>query len=486
MKSNKLLVFALLLVLVAPALLASHSLAKLYPETVEGDVIKIGMTISLSGRYQHEGVQALCGIQAAIDYFNEKGGINVGGKTYKLQLIYYDDQSKKDLINSLYTQIVTSDGAQFLLAPYSSGLTLSAAPISQQYKRIMISHGGASNKIFEQGYQYMVQVLSPASEYFKSTLELLAKVDPNAKIAFIYKNTAFAKAVMAGAKKYAEQFGLQVVYENAYEPETTDFSSLITEARSAGANVLIGGGHYQDGFQLVKQAHELGWKLKFISILVAVTHESFYKDLGPSVAENVAGPSQWEPAAAYSPEAAKKAGIEWFGPTKEEWMQLFNWHCEGTPAYQAAEAGASIVFLVKAIMEANSLDTDAVRQAMNNIHIMTFFGPLKIDPETGLQVGHPMVLLQWQNGEKKIVYPEAAATADPVYPAPNWWKEEAMEATETMTETAMEETTEQPAATTAATMEETTTTEERGNQQLLLAAVIVIIIVVAVALLLRR
>ncbi len=482
-KSNKLFVFVLLFILTAPAILASHSLAKLYPEAVTGDVIKIGMTISLSGKYQHEGTQALCGIQAAIDYFNDKGGITVGGKAYKLQLIYYDDQSKKDLINSLYTQIVTSDGAQFLLAPYSSGLTLAAAPISQQYKRIMISHGGASNKIFEQGYQYMVQVLSPASEYFKSTLEFLAKTDPNAKIAFIYENAAFAKAVMAGAKKYAEDFGLNVVYENTYEPGATEFSSLIAEAKSAGADVLVGGGHYQDGFQLVKQAHELGWKLKFISLLVAVTHESFYKDLGPEVAENVAGPSQWEPAAAYSPEAAKKAGIEWFGPTKEEWIQLFNKHCEGTPAYQAAEAGAAIVFLVKAIMEANSLDTDAVRQAMNNVNIMTFFGPLKIDPETGLQVGHPMVLLQWQNGKKEIVYPESAATAEAVYPAPNWWKTE-----ETMTET-MEETTTQPAKTTteAETMEETTTTTGGGgNQQLLIAAIIVIIIIVAAALLLRR
>ncbi|MEB3773908.1 MAG: amino acid ABC transporter substrate-binding protein [Desulfurococcales archaeon] len=479
----------LLALLVAPAVLSINALAKTYPEQVSGDVIKIGMTISLSGKYQHEGMQALCGIQAAIDYFNDKGGIDVGGKKYKLQLIYYDDQSKKDLINSLYTQLVTSDGAMFLLAPYSSGLTLAAAPISQQYKRIMISHGGASDKIFQQGYQYMVQILTPASKYFKTTLELIKEKDPQAKIAFIYENAAFAKAVMGGAKAYAKELGLNVVYENTYEPKSTDFSSIIAEAKSSGAEVLIGGGHYEDGFQLVKQAYELGWKLKFISILVAVTHESFYKDLGPSIAENVAGPSQWEPMASYTPEAAKKAGKEWFGPTKEEWLSYFNKHCEGTPAYQAAEAGAAIVFLVKAIQEAGSLDTDAVRQAMNNLDIMTFFGPLKIDPKTGLQVGHPMVLLQWQNGEKQIIYPESAATADPVYPAPNWWK--AAEATEKTTTTTEEKTTGKPAGeattiTTSGPAEETATTEEGGNQLLIAGIIIIILIIAAAALFMRR
>ena len=57
---------------------------------------------------------------------------------------------------------------------------------------------------------------------------------------------------------------------------------------------------------------------------------------------------------------------------------------------------------------------------MNNLHFMTFFGEWKIDPKTGKQIGHKMVVFQWQGGEKKIVWPEAAANADPYYPIPTW------------------------------------------------------------------
>ena len=175
--------------------------------------------------------------------------------------------------------------------------------------------------------------------------------------------------------------------------------------------------------QLVKQAHDLGWKLKFIAILVAPTLVDFYKQLSPTIAEGVAAPAQWEVGVKYSPEVAKKLGIEWYGPTNYEYAhELFVSKCGEEPDYHAAEASAAILYLVKAIEKANSLDNDKVREAFNNLKLMTFFGPLWIDPQTGKQVGHPMILIQWQNGKKEIIWPPTAATAKPVYEPVNWWK----------------------------------------------------------------
>lgn len=75
---------------------------------------------------------------------------------------------------------------------------------------------------------------------------------------------------------------------------------------------------------------------------------------------------------------------------------------------------------VKAVEEAGSLDPDKIREAFGRLHLMTFFGEFKIDPDTGLQVGHKMVVVQWQGGKKVIVWPPEAATGKLYYPMPTF------------------------------------------------------------------
>src|SRR5207237_895876 len=76
---------------------------------------------------------------------------------------------------------------------------------------------------------------------------------------------------------------------------TTDFHTQLNAAIAAGADDLIGGGHFQDGQAIVSQLSSVNWKPKIVSLLVAVTEPSFQSGLG-AAANNVTGPSQWESA----------------------------------------------------------------------------------------------------------------------------------------------------------------------------------------------
>ncbi len=462
--------------------LAMVAYADTYPEQVQGEVIKIGMTISLTGKYATEGKQALCGVKAVIKWYNDQGGVQIGDKTYKLQLIYYDDQSNKEQVASLYSKLITDDKVDFLLAPYSSGLTLAALPVAEQNKKLILSHGGASDSIVSQGYQYIVQVLTPASRYLESAVELIKNEIPDAKVALIFENAPFAQAVKKGAKDKLQQYGIPIVYEADYEKGTQDFSSFIQQAKQKGANVLLGGGHYVDGKALVSQAHKYQWSLKFLAILVAPAQPKFYQELGEDVVNGVAYPSQWSPHAKYSPALAQQEGIPWAGPTIDEFLNYFQQVCPDLdqPAYQAAEAGAAIVYLVEAIKkayetggEAAIRDSDAVRQAFNDLYIMTFFGPLKIDPATGKQVAHPMLLMQWQGNQRFIVYPPQYAEKSPLIAPPNWQFGAGGAGGGAGGGGAGQQTT-------------TTTTQKGGNTGLIVAIVVIIIIIAAGALLLRK
>ncbi len=391
----------------------------------EVETLVIGAPLSLSGKYAKEGEMSLMGALAVINWINDNGGIKVGGKTYMLEFKYYDDESNPDRVVSLVERLIVEDNVKFLLAPYSSGLTAKAAPVAEKYGALMLSHGGASDKIFKQGYTYIVQILSPASRYFTSVLDMVKAIDPDAKtVAIVYKENEFSRTVAEGAKNYAEQLGFQVVYFKSYPADAQDLTPVLQPLKELNPDIVIGGGHFADGQLLARQLYELGIRPKLIGILVAPALPEFYENLGDA-AEGIVYPSQWEPKVKFSPENVPE-GYEWYGPTVDEFIQYFKQVAQERgkgdimPSYHAADAGAAILFLVKAIEKAGSLDPDAVRQAMNDLALYTFYGKIKIDPETGLQIGHEMIVGQWQNGVKVIIWPPEAAEAEPLYPLPGY------------------------------------------------------------------
>src|SRR5438132_8794955 len=379
--------------------------------------IKVGFTISLTGTYNVEGGKSLAGIQAVAGWVNDNGGVTVNGKARNITLDYYDDQSSSTLVPQLYTKIITQDCAQFLLAPYSSGLTGAAAPLAEQYDRVMLSHGGSSDAIWTHGYQNVFGVLSPASTYFKNAIDwLVANNHSGDKLAFLYAGDSFSIAASAAGSRYAVQQGLSVVYNQSYPTTAQDLSSQLTAASQvAKADDLLGGGHYADGLKIVQQLSSVGWTPKFISLLVAVTEPKFQQQLG-GAANLVTGPSQSETNVTYNPASAQTAGIPWYGPTESQFADYYsNQTNAGAPTYHSGEAGAAILVLANAIEKANSTDTTAVRETILSMHIMTFFGQFQVDA-TGKQIGHSMVLVQWQNGALAVVAPSTAASGTVKYP----------------------------------------------------------------------
>lgn len=382
--------------------------------------VVIGGPISLSGKFAKEGQQSVWGIKAMEKWVNTAlGGVTVNGKKIPVVYKYYDDESKKETVTNLMERLITRDKVKFTLAPYSSGLTLATAPVVEKYGVLYNSHGGASNRIFQQGFSFIVQTLSPASEYQTSPLDMVNKLDPAAKrAAFLFQDNEFARAVAKGAEAYAKKLGFKVVFNRTYPKSAKDLTPVLTELKNAKADILIGGGHFADGQLLAKQLDDMGINLKLVSILVAPTLPNFYQALG-SMAEGYMAPGQWGVGAKYSPESAKKDGLEYFGPTQEQFMKYFLKESKGVnPDYHGAEAAATFLSYIKGIDAANSLDPKVVRKAMNKLNFVTFFGNWKIDPETGMQIGHKMVVLQWQGKRLKIVWPPAAQTSRPFYPMP--------------------------------------------------------------------
>jgi branched-chain amino acid transport system substrate-binding protein len=375
--------------------------------------ITIGFTMSKTGALNVDSLEQYRGFELWRDQVNAAGGIKAGGKNYKIQFVSYDDESNVKRVQQLYSRMLLQDNADFLFSPYSSPLTASAAIVTEQNGKIMLTTGAAEGKTYTLGNHYLFQMFTPGAEYLKGVLDMLKTKDPKATVAFVYEDASFSVSVVDPAKTYAQQLGFKVGFSEAYAQNTTDFSAIIDKVIASKATVLLGGGHYADGSTLAKQLYEHKVPLKMISLLVAPDSDK-WTELG-AAAVGVIVPSQWEPQSAFKAQ---------YGPSGADFAKAYTAKYNSPPSYESAGGYAAGLVLQRAIEQAGSTDTAKVANALNATDVTTFYGRTKFSTaanDHGLQVGHAMVLAQWQKDKsgklvKQVVWPLAGKSANLVYP----------------------------------------------------------------------
>lgn len=394
------------------------------PTTTE-ETIVIGFTSSLTGAQEVSSKRQVAGLTLWMNQVNDAGGIKLSdGTVVKFEAKTYDDESNKERVQELYTRLITEDNADFLISPYSSGLTAAASIIAEQNGKIMITAGAAEDDAYKTGNTSLFQLYTPGSQYLLSTVDMLKTLDPEAKVAIVHENDKFSTSVMEGLKPYLESQGFEVVLEEGYATETTDFGPVINKLVDSGATVLLGGGHYPDGSTFARQLYERQVGLNFISLLVAPA-DSKFPELGDA-ALGVSTSSQWELAATHTAEEATALGKTWFGPTGADFAAAYETATGDKPTYHVAGGYMTGLVLQKAIEDADSVDPEKVKAALEAMDIFTFYGGIKFDTSAeahGLQIGHEMVVAQWQKDDagalvRKVVWPADVSNAAPLYPIP--------------------------------------------------------------------
>jgi len=375
--------------------------------------ITVGFTVSKTGALNVDSLEQYRGFELWRDQVNGAGGIKAGGKSYKIQFVSYDDESNVKRVQQLYSRMILQDNADFLFSPYSSSLTATAAIVTEQDGKIMLTTGAAEGKTYTLGNHYLFQMFAPGSEYLKGALDALKAKDPKATVAFVYEDASFSNSVVDPATAYAKQIGVNVVFSERYAPNTTDFSALIDKVIASKATVVLGGGHYADGSTLAKQLYEHKVPLKMITLLVAPDSDK-WPELGDA-GVGVSVPSQWEPQVTLTAQ---------YGPSGTDFAKSYKAKYNSEPSYESAGGYAAGLVLQRAIEQAGSTDTAKVADVLNKTDITTFYGRTKFSTDAkdhGLQVGHAMVLAQWQKDKsgkltKQVVWPLAAKSASLVYP----------------------------------------------------------------------
>ena len=373
----------------------------------QGDRIRVGMAVSLSGQFSSQGTQALQGASAWVRDANADGGIYVAsaGRTLPLDLIHYDDESTVHGARSMTERLIVDDGVDLLLGPYSSVLTLAACNVAEEHGAVLWNHGGASDLIHEQGFRLCVGVLAPASRYLVGLIDLLLERDPRPRrVAILHaRRGSFPSAVASGLETEVIERGSEVVFNRAYQVPMEDFGKLLDEVAEAKPDLVAGVGRIQDDLGLAREIRSRGLRAEAVALVVAGVAE-FGRELG-DLASGFTGPSQWEPGASFTPE---------YGPTAEQLALKHPGFASGGADYAMAQAYATGLVASRCVEEAGTMDPGALREAAAKLDFTTFYGRFSIDADTGLQVGRSVVLVQWQKGRKVVVWPMDLREAEPV------------------------------------------------------------------------
>lgn len=362
--------------------------------------IKIGAPLALTGGLADEGKKQAVSYDMWLKKVNAAGGINVGGKKMKVELITYDYQTDGKRAQQMAEKLITDDKVDVLTSPFGSGHTKIVAGVAERYGVPVIASVASSESVYDQGYKYLFGTLAPNAGLTESMATLFKKDIPTTKkIAILGRDDIFPKSMAQTMAASAKKHGIEVVYNELYAVGTLDHSAALSKMKSLNPDWIYITGYTQDLILARKQMKDLGVTAPIITMITGPAYAEFTEGLGP-LAENITSTTWWHHATTY------KGDDPW--GTTENFYKEFVAREKKDPDYVHASAAAALVALQKAIEKAGSLDKKKIRDALAALDIQTFYGPIKFG-SNGMLLGRNLPVIQVQNKTVALLYPHEIA-----------------------------------------------------------------------------
>jgi branched-chain amino acid transport system substrate-binding protein len=379
--------------------------------TQEKDKILVGMSRPLSGWNAVIGDSAFRPVyETFVAEVNADGGIYVEeyGKKLPIELLVYDDKSDVGTMTRLTEKLIVEDKVDFLWPASGTAFLFAQAPIANKYGYVLITaEGGATSlKDMLPSMPYVFVTLSFSDWYQIPVLaDLLAeKGAETAYITYIADLHGIEYSGVAGIE-FANR-GIEVIGSRSLPPDISDLSPVINDAKSSEADIFCCFAYPDQVMPATGTSIELGFNPKAWIGGPGVNFGFYHTAFGPMV-EGIMGFTSFSPKqSAVAQELADKL---WAG--KPEDVQD-PW---GHPLYWAG-----LETWKQAIEKAGTLDQDTIRELLATEKFDTVLGETWYENGLLAKDCHTGEIGQWVNGVYEVVGPTDQATAEFVYPKPEW------------------------------------------------------------------
>ena len=371
-----------------------------------GGVQAIGAVVPLTGRFAGGGAQVRAGYELALEDINARGGVRVGDRRVRLEMVLLDDESNPtQTVSRLET--LGSQGVVVYLGGFGSDLHVAAAAVAEKNKIPYCGVAFALQSVHQQRFKYLFSPFIKSPAIAVGIYQFLNGTIPAAqrprRIAIFAERTDWGRELERLWTARSTENGYQVVLSSEYTVGTRDYSDLILRAKAAGAEVVFSTPTPPDGITMIRQMKELDFNPKAILMIRAPDAPSWAQALGKD-GDYVFLTPGWH-------NAFKAPGV---AELNAKHQQRF-----GRPAdVITGPAYACMQIVAVAIEKAGKLDATAIRDALAATNMQTVVGPVRFRPDgTGIQ---PFVVVQWQNGTQQMVWPKELGATQSLYPAKPW------------------------------------------------------------------
>lgn len=362
------------------------------------DVVRIGAPLALTGSLADEGKKQALAYDMWLKRVNAAGGIDVGGRRMKVELVTYDYQSDGKRAQQLAERLITSDGVHVLTSPFGSGHTKIVAGVAERYGIPVIASVASSESVYDQGFKGLFGTLAPNAGLVDAMLDLFLTEQPHVKkVAILGRDDVFPRDMADALRVKAPAAGLDVVYAEFYPNGALDHSAALSKIKTLAPDWIYITGYTQDLILARKQMHDLGVTASIVTMITGPAYQEFIDGLGP-LANGITTSSWWHHTTTYTSDdvwGSTQAFYEDFRSTETS-----------DPDYVHASSAAALIALQKAIEKAGSLDPARIRDALANLRITTFYGPIEFGTN-GMNAARALPILQVQDQSVKVLFPEA-------------------------------------------------------------------------------
>jgi branched-chain amino acid transport system substrate-binding protein len=396
--------------------------------------IKIGFIYDLTGPFAGGGSEpAQIGTKAAVDYFNERGGV----AGYRINAIFVDAQSKVDVAINEMTRLIDQEKVDVVMGVYSSAQCVPMVQQIDSRKKFLWLNVCIATAVFKDkklSYVFRPQAHSDQfgawscdyiNYYAKSKFGTEAK---NLRIAIIHEDGPYGVGVAAGNEAQCKKHGMNIVLKEGYSATAPDLSSLVTKLKRARPDVLLHTGYNPDITLFLRQSKEQGLKVKAM-IGHGAGHSQIDK-LRQTFGEDVNYFHSIDPAAAqlFDPKTLKP-GVPDLVKEMVKRYEAVKGPGE-LPPHTSMGFNNTWIFLSdvlpRAIKKYGGFDPESLRKAALETDIPVG-GTLQGYGVKFYPPGHPLagqnerafpIVMQYVNGRARIAWPKEVQTTDPVLPFP--------------------------------------------------------------------
>ena len=382
----------------------------------QSGVVKIGMSMPQTGGLGAGGQASLLAIRMWVEDINARGGL----LKRKVELIAYDDQSNGALTPGLYTKLLDVDKVDLLFAPYATNPTAPIMPLVKE--RGLLLMGNFSFQVNAKVQHDMWFNNAPWNDA-KGWSEGFLESGKNAggkTIAIFAADAEFQQNLANGARELIKSTGWNVVYDQNYPPNNTDFSSIVRSVRAAKPDVVFVACYPNEAVAIMRSVNEIGLGAQvkiFGGGMVGLQFTPVMKSLG-SLLNGVVNYNSYVPG-------MKCPGIESF---------LSRYHERAVAAkvdplgYYLAPFSYGIGQMVEQAANATkSLEHKKLAAYLRSNEMNTIVGPIRFD-KLGERAQPRLVQAQYRNiaddndeqfknvGKQVVIWPEAEKQGNVITP----------------------------------------------------------------------